>query len=88
MTNEPKKSRRGYYYDLNESPYEYESPYGDLFKFPSAKQLEIYSRNVQKEVEKIDKAFERVGCKPYLTAYMLRAVYRSVYRSFYNRMGY
>lgn len=88
MTNEPKKSRRGYYYDLSESPYEYESPYGDLFKFPSAKQLEIYSRNVQKEVEKIDKALERVGCKPFLHSNTVQAIFRSVYRSFYNRMGY
>ena len=88
MTIEPKKSRRGYYYDLNESPYEYESPYGDLFKFPSAKQLEIYSRNVEKEVEKIDKAFDRVGCKSFLHSNTIQAVYRSIYRSFYNRMGY
>ena len=88
MTNEPKKSRRGYYYDLTESPYEYESPYGDLFKFPSAKQLEIYSRNVQKEVEKIDKVFDKVGCKSFLSATTIRAVYRSIYRSFYNRMRY
>ena len=88
MTNEPIKSRRGYYYDLNESPYEYESPYGDLFKFPSQKQLEIYSRNVQKEVERIDKALERAGCKPFLHSNTVQALYRSVYRSFYSRMGY
>lgn len=88
MTNSPKKSRRGYYYDLNESPYAYESPYGDLFKLPSEKQLEIFSRNVQKEVERIDKVFDRVGCKPFLTDNVKRAVYRSVYRSFYKRMGY
>lgn len=88
MTNKPKKSRRGYYYDLSISPYEYESPYGDLFKFPSEKQREIYCRNVQKEVEKIDKAFERVGCKPFLHSNTVQAVFRSVYRSFYNRMGY
>lgn len=68
MTNEPKKSRRGYYYDLNESPYEFITQYGDLFKFPSAKQLEIYSRNVKQEVERIDKCFDRVGCRSYLHA--------------------
>lgn len=88
MTNEPKKSRRGYYYDLTESPYEYLSPYGDLFKFPSAKQLDVYCRNVEKEVEKIDKVFDRVGCKPFLHGNTMQAVYRSVYRSFYSRMGY
>ena len=88
MTNEPKKSRRGYYYDLSESPWEFKTPNGDLFKFPSEKQLEIYSRNVQKELERIDKVFERVGCKPHLSAATLRAVYRSVYRSLYSRMGY
>lgn len=88
MTNEPIKSRRGYYYDLKESPYEYESPYGDLFKFPSKKQLEIYSRNVDKELDKIDKVFDRVGCKNFLHSNTVQAVYRSVYRSFYKRMGY
>ena len=88
MANEPTKSRRGYYYDLTESPYEYKTPYGDLFKFPSSKQLEIYSRNVQKEVEKIDKVFDRVGCRSLLSAATLRAVYRAVYRSFYKRMRF
>lgn len=88
MTNEPKKSRRGYYYDLNESPWEYKTPNGDLFKFPSAKQLEIYSRNVKQEVERIDKCFDRVGCRSYLHANTINAVYRSVYRSTYKRMGY
>jgi len=88
VTNEAKKSRRGYYYDLNESPYEYLSPYGDLFKFPSAKQLEMYSRNVQKEVEKIDKVFDRVGCVNFLHRNTLHAVRRSVYRSFYSRQRY
>ena len=88
MANEPKKSRRGYYYDLNESPYEFENSYGDLYKFPSAKQLEIYSRNVQKELEKLNKTLDKLDCKRYMTFYVLNAVYRSVYRSLYNRMGY
>ncbi|MBO5870270.1 MAG: hypothetical protein J6Q89_05915 [Clostridia bacterium] len=41
-----KRSRRGVYYDLTESPYEYNSPYGDLFKFSSEKKLEIYTRDI------------------------------------------
>ena len=88
MTHEPKKSRRGYYYDLSISPYEYESPYGDLFKFPSAKQLEIYSRNVKKEINRIDMVIDRVGCRSHLHPNTLNAVYRAVYRSHYSRMGY
>lgn len=88
MTIEPKKSRRGYYYDLNESPHGFKSPYGDFFKFPSAKQLEIYSRNVAKEIERIDKAFDRAGCRPFLHSNTINAVYRSVYRSFYKRMRF
>ena len=86
MTQEPKKSRRGVYYDLTESPYEYESPYGDLFKFSSRKKLEIYTRDVEKELDRIDKTFDRTEIKRYLPAEIVQLIYRSVYRGFYNVM--
>lgn len=88
MTIEPKKSRRGYYYDLSVSPYEYKSPYGDLFKFPSQKQLEVYSRNVIAEIEKVDKVIDRVGFRSFLHTNTIAAIYRAVYRAVYKNAGY
>lgn len=78
-------TRRGVYKDLSLSPYEYESPYGDLFKFPSAKRLEIYSREIEKEIDRIDKALERTGAISFLPGEIVQLIYRSAYRGFYRK---
>lgn len=82
---EPIKSRRGVYYDLTKSPYEYESPYGDLFKFSSKKKLEIYTRDIQKEVDRMTRNLERHGLYEYLPAEIIQLLYRSVFQSFYRK---
>ena len=84
--DEPIKSRRGYYYDLSKSPYEYESPYGDLFKFPSEKQLEIYRRDIEKELNRIDKALDKTGCRNVLRGSTIQTIYKAVYVGLYKRM--
>jgi hypothetical protein len=48
-------SRRGVYYNLDISPYTYKAPYGEIFKFSSAKKLEIYTRLISEQIAKIDK---------------------------------
>lgn len=80
------KSRRGVYYDLTKSPYEYESPYGDLFKFSSQKKLEIYTRDIEKEVDRMTKTLERHGLGDYLPAEIIQLIYRAVFRSFYRKI--
>lgn len=47
-------SERGVYYDLSISPYVYRSPYGDIFKFSSRKKLEVYTRKIEEEKERLE----------------------------------
>ena len=79
-------SRRGVYRDLSLSPYEYESPYGDSFKFSSAKKLEIYTRDVQKEVDRMTKALDRLHLQQILPPEITALIFRTVYRSFYRNV--
>lgn len=79
-------SRRGVYYDLTRSPYEYKSPYGDLFKFSSAKKLEIYSRDVIKEVSRFQNLTERHNLKRYIDHYSYETIERGIYKAFYRKI--
>lgn len=82
----PTKSTRGVYYDLTKSPYEYLSPYGDLFKFSSQKKLEIYTREIEKEIKRVSTVMERNGIQNYLSRDTLTYLYRIVYHALYNTM--
>ena len=82
--SQPIKSRRGVYYDLTKSPYEFKTPYGDLFKFSSQKKLEIYTRDITKELERVDKLIERHELVEFIPEEILQLIYRGVYRSFYR----
>ncbi len=81
-----KRSRRGVYYDLSESPYEFNSPYGDLFKFSSEKKLEIYRRDIVKEIKRVNDLFDRHDLKTIVPHEIIDLVRRAVYRSFYKRV--
>lgn len=81
-----KRSRRGVYYDLTESPYEFNSPYGDLFKFSSEKKLEIYRRDIDKELKRVNDLFARHDLKKDVPDEIIDLVRRAVYRSFYRRV--
>ena len=81
-----KRSRRGVYYDLTESPYEFNSPYGDLFKFSSEKKLEIYRRDIDKELKRVNDLFDRHDLKKDVPDEIIDLVRRAVYRSFYRRV--
>lgn len=83
---EPIKSRRGVYYDLDKSPYEFTSPYGDLFKFSSSKKLEIYTRDITKETERLTKVLDRNGLKQLLPDEIVQMLYRMAYRGFYRKV--
>lgn len=78
------KSRRGVYYDLNMSPYEYKSPYGDIFKFSSSKKLEIYARDIEKELKRFDTFFARNELRKIIPDEIIDLVKRKVYRAFYS----
>ncbi len=81
-----KKSRRGVYYDLNASPYEYKSPCGDVFKFSSAKRLEIYSRDIPRELERLEKILGRYQIRESVPGEIVTLLERMVYKAFYNQV--
>lgn len=81
-----KVSSRGVYYDLTISPYEYNSPYGDLFKFSSQKKLDIYTRDVQKELKRVDDLFARHNLKKIVPSEIIDLIKRAVYKSFYKHV--
>lgn len=80
------RSRRGVYYDLNLSPYEFTSPYGDVFKFSSAKKLEMYTRDVVKEIDRMTKVLDRNGLQQVIPQEIISLLYRSTYEAFYNKI--
>lgn len=84
--NDVTKSRRGVYYDLRESPYEFITPYGDLFKFSSSKKLEIYRRDVPKELKRVNDLFSRYQLPDYVPEEIIELIRRAVYQSFYSRV--
>lgn len=83
---EPIKSRRGVYYDLEKSPYEFTNSYGDLFKFSSQKRLDMYRRDVGKEVDRVSKLMARHDLCEWVPVEIQHLLYRAVYRSFYRKI--
>ena len=86
MTDEVKKSRRGVYYDLTVSPYEYVSPYGDIFKFRSKKRLDMFTRDIVIELDRVEKLMTRNDMSKLLPDEILQLLYKTVYRSFYRKI--
>lgn len=84
--NEGVVSRYGVYRDLNKSPYEYKSPYGDIFKFPSQKKLEIYTREIQKELDQVGKLLNRLRLEDYMPGEITQLLYRSTYKALYRKV--
>lgn len=79
-------SARGVYYDLNLSPYVYRTAYGDIFKFSSKKKLEIYTRDVVKELNRLYKVLERNEMIGFLPDDTIQLLVKNVYRSFYRKV--
>ena len=79
-------SRYGVYRDLSLSPYEYQSPYGDSFMFPSQKKLDIYARDIQGELDRITKTLDRLGLHDYIPREIIMLMYRSTYRALYRKV--
>lgn len=80
------KSRRGVYYDLTKSPYEFTTPYGDIFKFKSQKKLDIYTREINKELLRVRQLAERHNLKKYVPAVSYEDFERGIYRSLYKHV--
>ena len=52
-------SARGYYYNLDASPYGYTSPYGDNYKLPSQKKLDMMQRDSERALERVDRLIDK-----------------------------
>lgn len=81
-----KVSRRGVYYDLSISPYEFRTPYGEIFKFSSAKKLEIYSRDIPREITKLESIMVRNDVQSFIPDEILQLLIKAVYRAFYKKI--
>lgn len=81
-----KVSRRGVYKDLSLSPYEFRTPYGDLFKFPSQKKLDIYTRDIPMELHRLKKALDRLCLDGEVPPEIVSLLYRATYRAFYRKV--
>lgn len=79
-------SRYGVYRDLEKSPYRYESPYGDIFKFRSQKKLDIYTRDIQKEIDRVSKFVGRMDLDRHLPKEIIQLLYRSTYKALYDHV--
>lgn len=77
-------SRRGVYYDLTLSPYEYNSSYGDSFKFSSKKKLEIFTRDAPKELKRVDDLLTRYELNELIPDDIVTFIKRSVLQAFYR----
>lgn len=86
MDRDVSVSRRGVYYDVTMSPYEFNSPYGDIFKFSSAKKLEIYTRDVEKELKRLEAFLDRNELRTFIPHEIGELLKRSVYCSFYRKV--
>lgn len=86
MAEQPIVSRRGVYYDLEKSPYEFTNSYGDLFKFSSQKKLDMYRRDIHKEIDRVSKLIARHDLQEFIPEEIKHLLYRAVYRSFYRKI--
>ena len=77
-------SRRGVYYDLTISPYEFQTPYGEIFKFSSQKKLDMYTRDIIKEIERLEKLIKRNELETFIPSDIKSLLIKAVYRSFYK----
>ena len=81
-----KVSRRGVYYDLSISPYEFKAPHGEIFKFSSAKKLQIYTRDIVKEIERLEEIIQRNDMQSFISDGVLHSLIVAVYRAFYQKI--
>lgn len=77
-------SRRGVYRDLSLSPYEFITPYGDIFKFPSKKKMDVYARQIALEMEKVLEALVKRDVLGRLTDESILDLERKLYIAVYE----
>lgn len=84
MRDERKVSQRGVYYDLTLSPYEFKSPYGDIFKFSSQKKLDMYTRDIENELNRLEKYLARNDLQTLIPSDVADRIRRGTYEALYK----
>ena len=82
----PDVSAKGYYYNLDKSPYVWVSPYGDYFKLPSAKRVEMMDKRSRDALGRLEKLLDSYDLKNVLPddlalqlgKYIVQAVYEGI----------
>jgi len=83
---EPVRSRRGVYYDLTKSPFEFTNSFGDLFKFSSQKKLDMYTRDIEKELERLEKCITRNEMQTFVPEEIKQLLRRAVHKALYKKI--
>ena len=86
MDKRPDVSAKGFYYNLSKSPYAWVSPYGDYFKLPSAKRVEMMDKRAREALGRLEKLLESYELKTVLPndlalqlgKYIVQAVYEGI----------
>ncbi len=80
-------SPRGVYYDLEQSPYVYESPYGISFKFSSQARLESFHRHVVKSRARYCVMIKKIDILTIKEqSDILSTIYKRVYQEVYAKV--
>lgn len=79
-------SRRGVYKDLTKSPYEFTTLYGDSFKFSSQKKLDMYTRDIETELKRLDKCINRNDMRSFIPAEIYQLLRKAVFNSLYKKI--
>ena len=82
----PIKSARGVYYDLTKSPYRVNTPYGDTLRFSSPKKMEIFTREIPRELTRIDKLIDRHHMQDFVPGEIRSLLYRAMYQALYKKV--
>ena len=86
MEKRPDVSAKGYYYNLDKSPYVWVSPYGDYFKLPGAKRVEMMDKRSRDALSRLEKLLDSYDLKNVLSddlalklgKYIVQAVYEGI----------
>lgn len=81
-----KVSRRGVYYDLSISPYTFKTLYGDILRFRSAKKLEIFEREIEKELKRFNDLMDRHDMQHFIPRSVKLSIIMRIHNSLYERV--
>jgi len=79
-------SAKGYYYNLNISPYEWKSPYGDIYKLPSRKRIELMDKRAKEELRRLDHVLARNDLKAALPSEIVTMIRRCCIEAVYRQI--